>query len=138
MIDPLSAIPLWSIMLIVVALGAMVGFAIAWRRWGRFLGLSMVAAFALLLGASQALGWDWKTLQTPLGGSADHERQLAMQALGGGQTYARNRQRWLAMTPDEKMQWRLAKFALTAGPALAAGVAAFLAGGGGSTRRATR
>lgn len=125
-VDTLSSIPLWGIVLLLVAVGAAVGFALARRGQSRPVGIALLLALSLIAAGGRATSWDWKTSQTPLGGSADSDVRYRLEALGMAGSYTESRRRWMAMNDAERWAWRLTMFGVVGTSLLSGGVPTLL------------
>ncbi|MGD9688509.1 MAG: hypothetical protein AB7K52_03915 [Phycisphaerales bacterium] len=134
MFDPLSIVPLWAMLVIGLALGVVAGGVQVARGFSRRTALAVLGVLALGLGVTQAIRWDWNTRDAILGGPADSDKRLRLEAQGTGRSYSERRQRWLAMSDGERWIWRLTMLVATTGSLLAGGVPTIVfktrAGGG--------
>jgi hypothetical protein len=94
------------------AIGVAGGVAQARRGYPRSVSIALLLAVAIMVAGGSATRWDWKTQTTPLGGSADYEKRMRLEALGMAEHYTGARQTWMAMTNSERWAWRRNTFAL--------------------------
>lgn len=126
MLDTLSTIPLWGMALFCAAVGAAAAIAQARRGRSRPVGLALLLVGALLAGCASASRWDRNTRTTPLGGTADYDERLRLEALGMAGPYTQSRERWMAMSDADQWTWRLTRFGVASGSLLIGGVPALL------------